>query len=145
MHCALFDDLGPLRILDLPEGEAGRLCLILNFTLRISPFELFLLKLLNHRYILALPASLAQLDRASGFEPEGWGFESLRVHDKKFEVRSVKFEKNANFNTFSFKLFLFSHFTLHTSVFLATLFNTPLESPETHQNCGTFYSQKHLT
>lgn len=23
---------------------------------------------------------VAQLDRASGFEPEGWGFESLRDH-----------------------------------------------------------------
>jgi hypothetical protein len=25
-------------------------------------------------------APVAQLDRASGFEPEGWGFESLRVY-----------------------------------------------------------------
>ena len=29
------------------------------------------------------PGTLGSMDRASGFGPEGWGFESLRVHQIK--------------------------------------------------------------
>ena len=32
--------------------------------------------------IYILHAPIAQLDRASGFGPEGWGFESSWAHDK---------------------------------------------------------------
>ena len=35
----------------------------------------------SRMYIYCLMAPLAQLDRASGYGPEGWGFESLRAYN----------------------------------------------------------------
>ena len=29
-----------------------------------------------------LPAAVAQLDRAFGYEPKGWGFEPLQLHQR---------------------------------------------------------------
>ena len=42
-------------------------------------------KLLHNRY-----ASVAQLDRASGFEPEGRRFESFRAHQISLRIRGSK-------------------------------------------------------
>lgn len=33
-----------------------------------------------------IDASVAQLDRVAGFEPVGWGFESLRMHQMKLSL-----------------------------------------------------------
>ena len=58
----------------LPSREAATYSLSKNS--KISPAENLRY---NRKYILAI-APLAQLDRASGYEPEGREFESLRAH-----------------------------------------------------------------
>ncbi len=38
---------------------------------------------LKKRYNIVCSAPVAQLDRVFGYEPNGWGFDSLRVRQKK--------------------------------------------------------------
>ena len=42
-----------------------------------------LTKLCKNAIIFSVNASVAQLDRVLGYEPNGRGFESLRMHQKK--------------------------------------------------------------